>query len=485
MLKRIKLTPEKLFYILLGLYFTAGLLNLGVLPIAWTDEAMNLDPALQWHKHGEYKGFLWPNRGSDQVFLAYPPLIQWFHIAVMYLMPFDIFYLRLPFLLLYVIAIFLVFRFLKSGDFNVLAALMLIVLFVSDKVVFEISRSMRVEVLEIFLISVLIFLKQKPYQKFWFTGILLGLLTVAHLKMWPLVFLWLLAEWLNGSGLKYLLKTGVVVLIPLLAFLIFIGFDIQSLMSQMFSQAEKHTIEGGLFRSVINHFFGGFWPVYKEQPWNLVVPAMVFISAIRQIFIFRYQAFFSIIFTGTFVVWILVLAAHYRYWPPLYLLGIAVLASDPWAKKLKWEKIFVVFKWAMPLMFAGIISRHALAMFQRKERAIEPVHQWLRNEISFNQKTLILGNAAAFYMSDDSNLDYGMLMYPQNLHFENYEKVFLLSRDSTSLHLMDEYSVQSITLPVWVRNFGKGDTYAGLKLYEIQSKAEWDKLIAPYKNDYR
>lgn len=480
-----KRNPEKIFSFFLACYTIAGLFNLHVLPIAWTDEVMNLDPALQWHKTGQYAGFLWPNKGSDSIFLCYPPLIEFFHMATMYVLPFDIYWMRLPFLLIHVGSLYLLFQLLKrvSGGWPWVAVIMSLI-FMFDKVVFEISRSMRVEVLEIFLVLALMYLHQKG-GRFAIKGILLGLLLTAHLKMWPVVGLWLIMEWIGTATIKQKYIVSLFSILPLMAFFVFIDFRLNDLYIQMFSQAEKHGAASGFGDKIYGNFIGRFWPVYKEQPWMIPLFLWMCVSAGFQLVHSRGKAFAPVIFLGTVLVWMFMMAPHYRYLPPLYVFGFVVLIADPLFQKISRAKIAIpAFLIILPLIMAGFIARHFMAVWQRDERDPYAVQQWLDGELG-NERTLVIGNAAAFYLSGEKNIDYGMDMYPQNLHFDQYRNVYFLSEDSTSLELQAAYEAKRRHIPEWMRAFGKGNTYAGLKLYRIKSRDDWEKITGKYAGDYR
>lgn len=484
MIPYFKKKPQTLFFILLAVFAVLGILNLQILPIAWTDEVMNLDPALQWHKTGNYAGLLWPNKGASSLFLAYPPLIEFLHILSIYIFPFDIFWMRLPMLLFHLSAIILLYISIKKYSKDIWIGVVLCLLFMFDKVVFEISRSMRVEVLETFLVVLLFYLHYSKKSNL-LKGLVLGFLITAHLKMWPFVLIWISLEWMSKESLKSKFVLAFVSIIPSLLFLIFIDFEILELYNQLFSQAEKHTSTGGFASQLSANLFGRFWPVYAEQVWVFPIHFYILISSVIQIFKTRFKVFAPVLFLGTYLAWMVFLAPHYRYWPPLYACGLFVMVSDTRFKNLfKQDKIKSAFIWLVPALMAGFLSRHAIAGIQHKSRSTKAVIEWLQPEIQVQYKTLIVGNAAAFYMSNQENIDYGMEMYPQNLHFDSYDKVFLLTADSVNLTPQMYYEIQEMQLPNWLKYFGKAGTYKGLKLYPVQSREQWKAITEKYEKDY-
>src|SRR5210317_2577737 len=132
-------------------YAILGIINLDTLPVAWTDEVLNLDPAVQHTISGEYRSALWPNPNSDVIFAGYLPLIQWVHHITLSVLPLEIFWIRLPFFLLSLLSIWLFQKILKPkiSDNAIILTILTIIVFL-DKTVFEMNRSMRVEPLLIF-----------------------------------------------------------------------------------------------------------------------------------------------------------------------------------------------------------------------------------------------------------------------------------------------------------------------------------------------
>ncbi len=127
-------------------YAILSLVNLESLPVAWTDEVLNLDPAIQQLQNGTYTSKLWPNPNSDVIFASYLPAIQWFQSAYLRIVPIEIFWVRLPFALLTWGSIILgYFIIRKNSQLNDFWASIWVGIAFLDKSVFELSRSMRVE----------------------------------------------------------------------------------------------------------------------------------------------------------------------------------------------------------------------------------------------------------------------------------------------------------------------------------------------------
>jgi hypothetical protein len=92
-----------------------GLFNLTTLPVAWTDEVMNLDPAIQFHKFGHFFSKLWPNPGAEKVFASYPPLIEIWHIFWLKITNPTVFNIRLPFLIFHLSTLTILYHLLHKS----------------------------------------------------------------------------------------------------------------------------------------------------------------------------------------------------------------------------------------------------------------------------------------------------------------------------------------------------------------------------------
>lgn len=438
---------------------------------------MNLDPALQFHKHGVYKGFLWPNEGSNTQFLCYPPLIQWFHITTMYVLPFDIFWMRLPFLLLHVLTLYLLFRiFSNLSQGQDWMALLFVALFMFDKVVFEISRSMRVEVLLTFLLVLLVWLNIHK-KHIIAQGLVAGLMFLAHLSMWPWLGIWVL---LRFRDMRNLLLFALAAALPILLFFVAIDFNLGNLYQQLFQQAEQHAGSGSLFQNSIDFIWNRFWPVYKEQPWALLFTPFLLLAAIVSLLKKRHNPYVWC-FLATSIAWILILAPHYRYWPPLFVAGLLMLAWELGSSKRPVTIALPVWLGILLLVGAGFGARHLLALQQRDSRNPEAALAWLQSQLNEKEKTLIVGEGIAFYATKNPNFDYGMEFYPQHLAFQNYSKVYYLSRDTVPFAVKATYTVKDAAAAKTLQRWQRGETYAGMKLYEIKNETEWDSLTGKYQ----
>ncbi|PHX93194.1 MAG: hypothetical protein CK532_00605 [Flavobacteriales bacterium] len=316
--------PKRWIGLLLGIYGLMGLINLDRLPIAWTDEVQNLDPALVWHATGEYASRLWPNPGAETHFLSYPPLIEGWHTLWLYVGK-SIWMVRLPFLLFQLISGCLFYcivlailnpnKIPKNPAMNSSLesvihglALLFTAIFLLDKSTAEISRSMRVEVLVMLLLLGLIYgiqklppplqlgeasiQKNKPYtfaKQMVFLGLVLGSLAMAHLYTWPIVFvssLWLIKECIQQENRQTGLSivsfiTGL--LAPFLLFIVSVKPEWHNLFAQISFQARDHQANSFL-ENIVGFFYTRFVPYTLEQPYTIILHCMAWIASFYLLF---------------------------------------------------------------------------------------------------------------------------------------------------------------------------------------------------------
>ncbi len=469
-----------LFYALLGLY------NLTTLPVAWTDEVMNLDPAIQFHKFGHFFSKLWPNPGAENVFASYPPLIEIWHILWLKLANPTVFNIRLPFLLFHLSTLIILYFTLHKSLKNNYISLLFVLLFAFDKSVFELSRSVRVEVIIILLISLYYFFQTKsnnPYLQ----GLISGLLLIAHLYTLPIVVAWLLKTYFKNTN-QYIIKYGISMVLPTLLSLWFINFNVAEIISQLGLQATKHTPQSTRFFYILrDSFYGRFFPYYNEQPlmW-LVYLGILFLSI--QLLIKQRTNIKSALLNGSLLELLLLgitifgaMSAQYRYLPAFLLIGIITFASEI---KLN-NKIFNVLLTIVVLNgFLSFTARHLTAIYQRQERMSEPILAFLDKNIPQYKKTLILGESIGEYYSATHKLcDYGLDYHPIHFKFTDYENVYFLSKDSTpylNCKKIGQFNPLQNHIPSFMTKFAKGGTYSNTILWKVESEREFKKITQPY-----
>lgn len=468
-----------LFYALLGLY------NLTTLPVAWTDEVMNLDPAIQFHKFGHFFSKLWPNPGAEKVFASYPPLIEIWHILWLKSANPTVFNIRLPFLLFHLSTLIILYFTLHKSLKNNYISLLFVLLFAFDKSVFELSRSVRVEVLILLLISLYYFFQTKSSNPY-LLGLISGLLLIAHLYTLPIVLAWLLKTCFKNTN-QYIIKYGISMVLPTLLSLWLINFNVAEIISQLGLQATKHTPQStGFFYILRDSFYGRFFPYYNEQPlmW-LVYLGILFLSI--QLLIKQRTNIKTALLKGSLLELLLLgitifgaMSAQYRYLPAFLLIGIFTFAAE-----IRLYKIFNIL--VLVIVVNGFISfsaRHVTAIYQRNERMSEPILAFLDKNIPQNKKTLILGESIGEYYAATHKLcDYSLDFHPIHFRFGDYENVYYLSKDSIpylNCKKIGQYNPLQHPIPAMITKFAKGGTYSNTFIWKVESELEFNRITQPY-----
>lgn len=466
-----------------------GLFNLTTLPVAWTDEVMNLDPAIQFHKFGHFFSKLWPNPGAEKVFASYPPLIEFWHIFWLKIVNPTVFNIRLPFLIFHLITLTVLYSILFKSFKNKYIALLFVLLFAFDKSVFELSRSVRVEVLILLLISLYYFFQTKSNNPH-LQGLLAGLLLIAHLYTLPIVLAWLLKTCFKNS-FQYNIKYGISLVLPTLLSLWFINFNAAEIISQLGLQATKHTPQSnGIFDILRDSFWGRFFPYYKEQPFMWLVYLGILFLAIYLLIKQRTNIIKSALLNGSLLELLLLgitifgaMSAQYRYLPAFLLIGIITFATEINLN----NKIFNAFIAIVVLNgFLSFAARHVTAIYQRQERISEPILAFLDKNIPQNTKTLILGESIGEYYAATHKLcDYGLDFHPIHFKYADYENVYFLSKESIpyfNCTKISTYNPIQNTIPAIVTKFAKGGTYSNTILWKVESESDFKKITQPYLN---
>ena len=479
MRKALKSYPAILIFFLV--YAALSLLNLDRLPVAWTDEVLNLDPAVQFTKNGIFTSKLWPNPGCDRVFASYLPGIQWFQAAYLRFLPVEIFWVRLPFALLIWGCILLAYRIIrKNTQLNDFWSTVWLAILFLDKSVFELSRSMRVE--PILIMGILLLWYWSPKIRTWpIKTLLIGYLAMAHVYIWPFLLIWFLSDSLRLSIGQKIMQLMLVLLAPL-AFFAYVDFDWQTIAEQMGFHVQHHTLtQTDLPHSpFLNSIWYRFFPYYLEQPLN---PFLFYCITAIISYLFMRQKMWRNTQQWIYGAWLLgiililgVLTPQYRYLPVFWITGILlILGSKRINIQAKWLKIIaLIIAVNAGISFAG---RHTAAILQSQARNPEGVHDFLRKKLKSKQNTttLLLGESIGFYHAhrgrNHQRFDYGIDFYPQHFNWNNYDQVILLTHDirpQDSLIAVYESLPEKWATPKLMQSFAKGGTYNGMRIYLLK-----------------
>lgn len=475
------------------LFVLFSLLTLHLLPLPWIDSVGYLDPAWNFINNGHFASDLWPHQGTDRIFLAHLPALQWVNMLSFLLFPDHwVWAIRLLPLLLFYGGLYFFYRLMRLEQFQPWVLALVLAFFIIDKAVFEMMRSMRMENMELFLLAGILYWTAKGVKKEW-TALFCGLLVVTHPKAWMLALIGLIyllvIDGKNSKRLLYLLLSG----LPALMYLASAGFDLQEIYQQLIVHGRDHTIDTVPGNRVFKHFIGRFlyfdqgsrtfsW-YYENQFYvpflNLLALYFAFRSLIRK-FDFRSQLP-EIMFIANQLYWFAVLGPFHKYNMVLLLLMYFIIG-----KQLNGMK----FRIAMPpkrayltllmlLFFAfPVYSRFGGALLQWNERSPAAFNAWLHEQIkpSKDERILIIEPCTAWYYAiQHQQVDFQMKFWLFNNQFKNYDRVYYLHQHPIEgYEALSTYEPPSL-MPSFRLQLG-GMTHFGLKLYQVDEKM-FDALI--------
>jgi hypothetical protein len=472
------------FLIFLTIYSVLGVFNLDRLPVAWTDEVLNLDPAVQFIESGTYTSKLWPNKGADVFFASYFPGIQWFQTLYLNVLPITIFWVRLPFLILTIISMIWVYKTLKRNTYitDVTATLIVLIIFL-DKSTFELTRSMRVETLIIFGVSMLFYLNRSARSTA-LKSFIMGYLIMCHAYVWPFLGIWFMALWIPQKTPQKIWNLCLF-LLPSFFFLASVNFNISIIWQQMGFHINQHTIGKTDLphHPIINSVWYRFFPHYLEQP---LIPFIFYGIIILILYLVITRKISNIMQSGYIIGWLFsilllfgIMSPQYRYVPVFWMSGWIILSQlnhinlhAPIAKNL-------LILMALNLTFS-FLGRHGAGYLQQNARNPEAVLDFLRKELeqpnaSDDTKTLILGSSVGFYFAHQQELqpsfEYGVDFYPQHFKWSQFQRVILLThehRPQDTLIATYRSIPERWNAPSWMMAFAKGGTYDGMRLYQLK-----------------
>lgn len=460
-------------------------LNLDLVPVAWLDETMNLDPAVQWHLKGRFVSELWPNRGSEQLFMCYLPLVEWVHMLNLQWVPWDIFWVRLPFLLIFLAGAWCFFLLMKQSlKLNLSWSLLLLSLLLFDKSVFELLRSVRSETWELSLLAIWLWLCFRR-QGAILIPLLAGLLFMAHPKLWPALGIGMLFQWPVVRGNIRLVFWPLLFAFPATAYFIWLGVPFSVWWHQLQGQAAMHAAEGNRMAA---HFLARYWPYFKEQPWIPVLHLLTWWPALSLLRRHRFsiKAMPACMWMVQDLSWMLILAPHHRYLSPHHLLMYVVWALWLAEKQYSFRRAYrIVVLALLPFLLFPYASRMGLGFLQRAERNPKPVLRWLEAQLppGKSEKTLIIGHSIGHYFMmqrRDTNMHFALEIYPQKFRFSDYQRIYYLGPKKPDL--------PGVAYPLPEAPFAIPEhwspTYRGLTLSKVSTEAEMEAIVGANRNPY-
>ncbi len=486
----LKKTP---FIIILSLLFAIMLLNLNKVPIAWIDEIMNIEPAWQFLQGNGFIGKMWPHEGAEKIFLAYLPLSSFIHLIDLSIFPPELFFTRLLWLLFLGTSCIFIFKYIVARYLTLEPLIYFILcIYVLDEGINNSLRNGRIEMPAIAILSALFYLSIRNKRPS-IQAVLISLLLIAHPGLYPIAFIFSLNLLTKKASLLKRLQYIVFIGFFPFVYLMMANFDFQLIYHQLVLHGQEHdqtAVQGNRFYL---HFVERFLPIYKYQPYMLVINIIMHLSCLYSI-IFRWNPRhqlleWSYLFTSLF--WFFTLAPFYRYTSVLSFLMFLHLPSLAHrvfsvfgflkfslktANKIQVSLLFLLLSYiAVPF-----VLRHYYTFKQWPERNEYKVYNWLDQQMQHHtkKKNLIIDEAIGFYYSMHHPNDYEFTL-PYALHkydIRNYERVYYLSfRESPTLsNLIGTYEPSSTQD---VPSIGKKIiTYKGLKLYEVHTQEALDEL---------
>lgn len=470
------------FIVFFCIYAGLGYLNLDTLPVAWTDEVLNLDPAVQFVENGAYTSKLWPNKGANIHFASYLPGIQWFQTVYLYFLPIEIFWVRLPFFLINLGSIILIYRYLiKNTALNPFWITLISAVIFLDKSVFELMRSMRVEPVIIFGVSILLNLSKKR-SLYFLKALIIGYLSMCHVYVWPFLAFWFIYDWIRLNTAKKVLYI-LICLLPLFLFWSTTGYNASNILTQMGFHAQQHTVvQSDLpHNPLLNSLWYRFYPYYLEQALNPFIFLGLFLIILM--LSLKHKAWKNLNY-GIHLAWITgmiflfgIMSPQYRYLPVFWIVGIVLVVTSKRInlthRIFRYGIVFIVLNASF-----SFLGRHTAAILQSRARDAEAVHDFLRKELKTQEpdtKLLLLGESIGFYHAhrgrNAHNYDYGVDFYPQHFNWNNYDYIYLLSHEERPQDMLIatyQSNKEALPIPKFMEKFAKGGTYDGMKVYQLK-----------------
>jgi len=461
------------------------------MPLAWIDEIYGLEPAINYLQGNGYTSKIWPQEGVEKQFLAYLPLQGWLHILTQHILGFSIYTVRLPYAIYLLSGALFLYKALKENQVSTLVSLLLVLLILNEKSLFETTRGLRVEPITFLLLSISVYgfsTRQVPI-----VALASSLMIVLHPYVWPAagVFLFACFYIQNSTETHPIMrfaKPNMLWLIPisiLVFFLFFIHFDIELLYSQFVNQAERHTSFGGIATRFYNHFIRRFWPYYITQPY---LPLLIYFALGYSVYKVVKRAFNPAVIALllTHVVWFTILGPMHRY--DSVLVFLSLFAVLPLLSGIKLPEQKIAFTLVVLLVFGlsciDVSSRQLMATVQRTERSPEKFLAWLNSNIDKNP-SIISGHEIAYYAAvPDENLDFFLFnTLPYRFDFSTYQNLYLISNKTWPNHeIVSQYTVPNTVCWNWIKSSGT-HTYQNLYLLKAQTVKDYNNALIKMKID--
>jgi hypothetical protein len=448
------------------LYFVLCTGIISYIPIAWIDEAMFADASRNLALEGRYASKLWEQPQTDEFLLGHLPLWQLILSLWYKVFPTSLFWTRLPGVILY--AGFSILAWLYfSKQLKPAPALILTFLCVGDKAIFEAARSVRMDMLGAFILMLL----ATGYTRKWnvvLMAFFCGLLALVHPNFWFASIL-IGISLLQNSKIKWQLWLAAA--FPILLYLLWIFPWRQLIFPQLLANGGDHIrTDGNLLQILQQYFYLRFFKWYEVQQ---ALPILYVISLVTAPFLYFRQKLFRpwILLMWVQTVFLISLTGDYpRYNLPVvisvWLLAPAMIRQIPEQLTLqKAQNLLIILLTGLALY--PLLSRAALAWYQREERDPDKVISWLKQTLPDQNETLLMDEAIGYYLQRPGT-DFAFLHSLDKFDLGRYTsgiyRLTYVALPEQRWKMVESYPETSASLPEWIP---LRQTYRGLKLYRF------------------
>lgn len=453
------------YIILYFIVFACGLLYLAIHSVVTLDEVMLLDPCLNFLS-GHYNSKIWYAPGSELVFMSYLPANFLFRILFLYLFPHQLFFYRLPYILLFMGSGILLYSIVQKRYHQPLLSVITAIFFLNDKGLWDASLSGRTETIQVFLILSYFYLELKnsgviiPILK----GFVIGLLFLTHPPAWIVatVFMWYA---IDLKQTRRMLLTLLPVVLIIILFILSIHFNIKEFAAQLFLEGSLSSPAHSFGYRFI-HFGDRFLPYpYLMQPWVLLilVASAYFwlnISVVKS----KWEQSVGIVFFS-YLIFLLITSENYsRYNPPLlvctYLFLPFIINYIQVRLKRgipKYLYLIVILLVSIPFMLRvsrAYSNRDSNDAKQVVVQFLEAIHH------QSNESILIIGEPIGYFVAKtEPGLDYTTPFTTHKFKDREYDRQILISYQeytSNAYHLISKIEILNT----------ESGTYQGLNCYE-------------------
>ncbi len=451
-----------IFYFII---FAFGLLYLTLHSVATLDEVMLLDPCLNFIR-GHYSSKIWYAPGSELVFMSYLPANFLFRILFLYIFPHQLFFFRLPYILLFIGSCILLHSIIQKKYHQPLLSILAAIFFINDKGLWDASLSGRTEIIQVFLILSYFYLELKnggviaPVIK----GFIIGLLLLTHPPAWIVaaVFIWYAIDLKNP---RRTMLTWFPAFVIILLFLKSIQFNLKEFAAQLFLEGSLSSPTHSFGYRLI-HSWERFLPYpYLMQPWVLlIIMACVYFWLNIKIVKSNWEQRIGIVFFSYLIFLLLTSENYSRYNPPLLVCAYMFLPFIINFIQVKLKRSIPIYLYLIVIIIISIpfVLRVSRTYSNKESNDARPVVMQFLQAIHHqsNESILIIGEPIGYFVAKAApDIDYTTPFTTHKFMDHEYDRLILLSYQE---YTSNEYHLIS---KIEILNTESG-TYQGLKCYE-------------------